>query len=323
MIRGRSLSRVLASIPLVLLHASVRGGDAPKGEVLPFVFDRSAIFPGTVRDYWIYVPRQYDPTRPACLYVNQDGIQYNAPAVFDELIHRQEMPVTIGVFVMHGKVKALSPQALDRFNRSYEYDGLGDSYVRFLLEELLPEVERKTTTDGRPIRLSRDPNDRAIGGSSSGAVCAFTAAWERPDAFRRVFSSIGTYYGSANTASTTGQIIGIPDFEWGPAIHGDGLTSALLYNGGTSGVWEAGIACANSSGVVTDYWNTEITFTSSNTDPDGFVWADVPGLPTDTPEVATTVVLPLVGVGILGSGLWFSRRRSTRKAALAVKTSGP
>ncbi|MGD0381472.1 MAG: hypothetical protein ABSC30_15970 [Acidimicrobiales bacterium] len=137
------------------------------------------------------------------------------------------------------------------------------------------------------------------------------------------FSSIGTYYGSANTASTTGQIIGIPDFEWGPAIHGDGLTSALLYNGGTSGVWEAGIACANSSGVVTDYWNTEITFTSSNTDPDGFVWADVPGLPTDTPEVATTVVLPLVGVGILGSGLWFSRRRSTRKAALAVKTSGP
>ena len=137
------------------------------------------------------------------------------------------------------------------------------------------------------------------------------------------FSSIGTYYGSANTASTTGQIIGIPDFEWGPAVESYSLKSALLYNGGTSGVWEAGIACANSSGAVTDYWNTEITFTSSQSDPDGFVWADVPGLPSDTPEASTTIVLPLIGVGILGSAFWFSRRRSSRKVALAPKPSGP
>jgi hypothetical protein len=137
------------------------------------------------------------------------------------------------------------------------------------------------------------------------------------------FSSSGTYYGAANTAVTTGQIIGIPDFEWGPAVVSDSLLPTLLYNGGTSGVWEAGIACANSSGVVTDYWNTEITFTASQSDPDGFVWADVPGLPTDTPEAATTIVLPLVGVGILGGGLWFTRRRSSRKAALVPKTSGP
>ena len=85
--------------------------------------------------------------------------------------------------------------ALDRFNRSFEYDGLGDGYVRFLLEELLPEVEKKTAADGRPIKLSKNGNDRCIGGASSGAICAFTAAWERPDAFRRVFSSIGTYVG--------------------------------------------------------------------------------------------------------------------------------
>ncbi len=195
MSRGRFLSRLLASIPLALLHASVRGDDVPKGEVHKFAFDQSKIFPGTVRDYWVYVPRQYDGKTPACLYVNQDGIQYSAPAVFDTLIHNREMPVTIGVFVMHGKVKALSPQALDRFNRSYEYDGLGDHYARFLLEELLPEVEKKATPDERPIRFSHDGNDRAIGGSSSGAVCAFTAAWERPDSFRRVFSSIGTYVG--------------------------------------------------------------------------------------------------------------------------------
>src|SRR5262249_22574926 len=101
----------------------------------------------------------------------------------------------IGVFVMHGRVKASSDQALDRFNRSYEYDGLGDSYARFILDELLPEVEKKTAPDGRPIRLSKDGNDRAIAGNSSGAICAFTAAWERPDAFRRVFSTIGTYVG--------------------------------------------------------------------------------------------------------------------------------
>ena len=168
----------------------------PKGEVLKFSFDHSKIFPGTVRDVWVYVPAQYTPDKPACLYVNQDGIQWQAPTVFDNLIHKKEMPVTIGVFVMHGKVPAADANAaLDRFNRSYEYDGLGDNYARFLLEELLPEVETKKTSDGRAIRLSRNANDRAIGGSSSGAVCAFTAAWERPDAFSRVFSAIGTYVG--------------------------------------------------------------------------------------------------------------------------------
>src|SRR3954471_2613761 len=170
-------------------------GGVPKGEVTKYTFEGSKIFPGTVRDYWVYVPKQYDPARPACLHVNQDGVQFNAPAVFDELIQAKEMPVVIGVFVRPGVVKATSADALDRFNRSYEYDGLGDNYARFLIEELLPEVEKKTAPDGRPIRLSRDGNDRAIAGSSSGAIAAFTAAWERPDSFRRVFSAIGTFVG--------------------------------------------------------------------------------------------------------------------------------
>ena len=170
---------------------------APKGEVAKYTFEGSKIFPGTVRDYWVYVPRQYDPAKPACLHVNQDGVQpyLKVPDLFDELIHKKEMPVVIGVFVRPGVVKATSDKALDRFNRSYEYDGLGDNYARFLLDELLPEVEKKTTADGRPIRLSKDGNDRLICGSSSGAICAFTAAWERPDSFRRVFSAIGTYVG--------------------------------------------------------------------------------------------------------------------------------
>jgi sugar lactone lactonase YvrE/enterochelin esterase-like enzyme len=186
----------LALIPLILVASPpAHADDVPKGEVKQYSFDQSKIFPGTVRDYWVYVPKQYDQAKPACLYVNQDGIQYKAPEVFDQLIHKGEMPVTIGVFVMHGRVKAPSNQALDRMNRSYEYDGLGDSYARFLLDELLPEVEKKTSSDGRAIRLSPNGNDRCIAGSSSGAICAFTAAWERPDAFRRVYSTIGTYVG--------------------------------------------------------------------------------------------------------------------------------
>ena len=106
------------------------------------------------------------------------------------------MPVTIGVFITPGKVLADSgANALDRYNRSFEYDGLGDAYARFILTEILPEVEKLKTKDGRSIHLSTNGNDRAIGGSSSGAVCAFTAAWEHPEAFSRVFSAIGTYVG--------------------------------------------------------------------------------------------------------------------------------
>ncbi|MBI3856609.1 MAG: SMP-30/gluconolactonase/LRE family protein [Planctomycetes bacterium] len=170
--------------------------DAPKGEVSKkYVFDQSRIFPGTTREYSIYIPRQYDGEKPACVYVGQDGGGFNAPAAFDRLIAAKEMPVTIGIFINHGKVKALTDQALDRYNRSYEYDGLGDNYARFLLDEVFPDVEKRTASDGRAIRLSKDGNDRCIGGASSGAICAFTAAWERPDAFRRVFSAIGTYVG--------------------------------------------------------------------------------------------------------------------------------
>ena len=190
-----SLRLFAALVVLAAFPSAPVAAEPPKGEVTKYSFDKSHIFPGTVRDYWIYVPAQYDPAKPACVYVNQDGIQYNAPAVFDELIHKGEMPITIGVFVMHGRVPAPSGDALDRFNRSFEYDGLGDNYVRFLLEELLPDVETKRTADGRAIVLSKNGNDRGIGGASSGAICAFTAAWERPGEFSRVFSCVGTYVG--------------------------------------------------------------------------------------------------------------------------------
>lgn len=155
----------------------------------------SKIFPGTVRNYWVYAPAQYRPEKPACLMVFQDGAGFvkedgawRVPAVFDSLIEAGAMPVTIGVFIDPGVLPALSSNQQNRYNRSYEYDSLGGLYARFLLEEILPEV-------GKRFNISPDPNDRAIAGSSSGGIAAFTAAWNRPDAFRRVLSFIGSYTG--------------------------------------------------------------------------------------------------------------------------------
>src|SRR5207245_5927035 len=131
-----------------------------------------------------------------------------------------------GFVVMHGRVRAANGNtALDRFNRSFEYDGLGDNYVRFLLEELLPDVETKKTADGRPIRLSKNGNDRAIGGSSSGAICAFTAAWERPAEFSRVFSAIGTYVGLRG-GELYATIIRHYEAKPHPVSHTDGMQGA-------------------------------------------------------------------------------------------------
>ena len=163
-----------------------------KGEIRgPFVW-KSNIYPGTQRNYWIYLPQQYKASSPACLMVVQDGVNrargWKLPAVLDTLIARKEIPVMIGVFIEPGIVPASDTSRFPHFNRSFEYDALGDRYARFLLEEILPEVKKT-------YNISDDPNDRSIAGSSSGAICAFNVAWERPDAFRRVFSPIGTYVG--------------------------------------------------------------------------------------------------------------------------------
>ena len=161
-----------------------------KGEVIKGEFAASTIYPGTWREYWVYIPAGLDRTQPAPVMIFQDGLQYQAPVVFDNLIARKAIPQMVGVFVMHGRVKSGRDDARDRMNRSYEYDSFNDIYARFLLEEMLPFVEK---THG--IALTKDPNARAIAGNSSGAIAAFAAAWTRPDAFRRVFSAIGTYVG--------------------------------------------------------------------------------------------------------------------------------
>ncbi|MEI6871028.1 MAG: alpha/beta hydrolase-fold protein [Verrucomicrobiota bacterium] len=170
--------------------------DVPQGEVNKRTFANSQIFPGTVRDYWVYVPRpsgQVVWEKPFNLLVFQDGGGYVKPdgaaratVVLDNLIANGDLPPTVAVFVNPGSIPGGKPGAAIRSNRSYEYDALGDRYVRFLLEELLPEALVG-------INVTSDPAGRGVVGGSSGGICAFTAAWERPDQFGRVLSSIGSY----------------------------------------------------------------------------------------------------------------------------------
>lgn len=180
---------------------AVKKDGVPEGRIDSPAEFRSKIFPGTTRNYSVYVPAQYDAHiasgKSACVAVIFDGLgkakSWKLPTVFDNLIHEGAMPVTIGIFVDHGKVlptrntfdgKASQP----RFNRSFEYDSMGDRNAQFVVDELLPAVAEKYS-------LSNDPNDRMVAGSSSGGVAAWTVAWERPDEFRRVFTAVGTYVG--------------------------------------------------------------------------------------------------------------------------------
>ena len=166
-----------------------------QGTTFKFELTDSKIFPDTTRTITVYVPAEYQGDKPACVYVGLDGLGFNAATVFDNLIGQHAMPITIAIGVSPGVVASASPPDSPRFDRSFEFDSRSDQLARFLLEEVIPAVERHTAAQGRAIRLSTDPNDRAIGGGSTGAIAAFTVAWERPDAFRRVFSAIGTYVG--------------------------------------------------------------------------------------------------------------------------------
>ena len=176
---------------------SIRHDDVPQGQLIQGTFRDSRIYPGTERDYWVYLPAGLDAAKPAPLMVFQDGKGYcndnrgaRAHIVFDNLIHQGALPPLVGLFINPGVVPAANDQALPRFNRSFEYDAVTDRYARFLIDEMIPFVE---STHG--IKISNDPNDRGICGASSGGICAFVVAWNRPDAFRRVYSMVGTYVG--------------------------------------------------------------------------------------------------------------------------------
>jgi gluconolactonase len=173
----------------------------PVGTLTRGTFADSKIYPGTTRDYAIYIPQQYQATDDgAALMVFQDGDGFcndrrgsRAHIVFDNLIHEQAMPVTIGLFINPGVMPPLDPEDGVQLNRSIEYDVVSDAYARFLIEEFIPYLEQENS-----VKISRDPNKRGLCGSSSGAIAAFTAAWHRPDSFRRVYSLVGTYTAHRN-----------------------------------------------------------------------------------------------------------------------------
>jgi enterochelin esterase-like enzyme len=155
-----------------------------------YVAKEGSVFPGTVRECQLYLPAGFDKAKPVAFMVFQDGVIYQAPVVFDNLIAKGDMPPMVGVFIKPGVVPAANENALPRFNRSFEYDSVTPLYSRFLIEEFLPAVERE-----HGITFSTNPNEAAIAGNSSGGICAFMVAWHRPDRFRRVFTGVGTYVG--------------------------------------------------------------------------------------------------------------------------------
>ena len=166
--------------------------DVPQGKLTQGIW-KSTVYPGTVRDYWIYVPAQYQADNPACVMVFNDGRtyvsskgQFRTPTVFDNLIHQGDMPITIGVFVNPGVIPPAQKGQRGRRARSFEYDSLGDRYAHFVIDELLEKI-------GTQYNLSSSPDCRAICGISSGGIAAFTVAWERPESFCKVLCHIGSF----------------------------------------------------------------------------------------------------------------------------------
>ena len=167
--------------------------NVPRGSITRHSWSSTNFYPGTERDFWIYVPQQYDPGRAACLMIFQDGAgyvstnaQFRIPTVFDNLIHQGSMPVTIGVFINPGSVPGSGGNHRSRPTRSYEYDTPDERYGRFLTEEFLPPIEKQ-------FNLTTNAAGRAVCGISSGAIAAFSAAWHQPGRFGKVVSHIGSF----------------------------------------------------------------------------------------------------------------------------------
>ncbi len=164
----------------------------PRGTVTEMPVWKSTVFAKTERKWWVYVPAQVaqNPGTPAAVMIVQDGegAKWYLPTVLDNMIAKKEIPPTVAVMINPGRFVP------DGSNRSFEYDTLSDQYSRFILTEILPEVEKT-------VKLRSDPAGRITMGQSSGGICAFTLAWERPDQFGKVLSWIGTYVNIASGAS--------------------------------------------------------------------------------------------------------------------------
>ena len=167
---------------------AIKPEDIKEGTLKQFSFTQSKIFPGTVRDVTVFIPAQYDPSKPACVYVKTDGYNPREKTLLETMIATKEIPVTVGVFVKPGTLPAPMKGTADRRNRCFEYDGITDNNVRFFDEELLPFIVKE-----HQLNLSTDGNERCISGGSSGGIAAFTAAWHRPEAFSRVYAASGSW----------------------------------------------------------------------------------------------------------------------------------
>ena len=179
----------LAVLAVLLAHDALA---ATKGCTLEFKMTDSVVYPGTERTITVWVPDEYDGVTPACLIVRFDGLA-NLPYCCAKLIPLGLMPVSIAVCIEPGKVYDANHDKVIRYNRSNEFDNTNGNMARFIEEELLPELSRQTTPDGRRIIISKRAEDHAATGASSGGIAAFNLAWERPDLFSRVYTSVGTF----------------------------------------------------------------------------------------------------------------------------------
>ena len=162
--------------------------DVPRSTVTHLTdWDQSIVYPNTRRDIRISLPENLDGD--AALLVCQYGKDYVDSAgavrvveVLDSLMHSGEIPPTVGVFVDPGQSDSIPRQ------RNVEYDTMDDTYVTFIDDEILPLVEKTVN-----VTLSRDPAERIAMGISSGGICAFNMAWQRPESYGKVISHCGSF----------------------------------------------------------------------------------------------------------------------------------
>lgn len=168
---------------------SKRQAGVPQGKLTPQPAWKSSVYEGTVRNWWVYVPAQYDASKPAAVMIFMDGHSYKdfVPVVLDNMIHKGELPVSIAIFISPGHRGETPPEnGWNGNNRSIEYDTVSDRFSKLIVEEILPEVSKS-------YNLRKDPAGRLVAGISSGGICAFNLAWQRPDQFHKVLSWVGSF----------------------------------------------------------------------------------------------------------------------------------
>ena len=192
---GQTVSPAASLNPYPLGPDSHYQPGTPKGQVYSFTPQECSHFPGAQRKIDVYVPHQYGADKPACVLICLDGLTPTTPIVLDNLIQRREMPITIAIGLHWGSTPSRRGSENPRYNRSFEFDSTTERLADCILQDLLPQIQKEKILGPLPILLSDNPNDCGITGASTGGIGSFTVAWHRPDAFRRVYTKIGTFVG--------------------------------------------------------------------------------------------------------------------------------